>query len=1012
MSVTSFGTPVMTRATSGSVTGTWGTGQARTAGNLLVAVVTAGGTTATTPAVSGPGGWNFLVSSGNDPAGTSDNAVAAIFTRTAAGADAAPAFTATLSGTAAMTVTLLELAAGNDAHPADTTGQYSSGTSAGTLSAMTVTTAAAVSAAGGYAVACYAQEAAAAVNTWNGGGGWANAASDGATSSVLHTAVDVLANPAAGSAAAETGHWTTNATAFGAAVVAVFGAQAGGLELYTDDAATSITSGGGTAPASGTAELWTAASWSAFPAASPSSVPPTTFHIADTGAPSELIQVLNTSTGLVVRGAEGTPPVAHSGGFTVRNVIAAGAGIAGNRAVYNVRAVQFGAKGDGVTDDTAAIQAALTAAAASGGGTVFVPAGTYVISNLLIDSYVTLAGEGGATVLSGKSGATGYMIALRTPASSRQVHLQDFCLVPATGTLGGINLDNTGWPGGIPDDPLHTLDNILVTKAGGISFRFDNAARELRVQNCKAYEGLSDGFYLGDASGTGAGCTDSKFVDCTSGNCAGHAWNLPGGANCSFVNCKGFGAGYNYSTTLRGTTQCGFEIGVNCADATFVGCSAQQAALHGFDLQGVGGVTVTGCEADSNSAGTTGGVGINTNGATHCVIAANTGNQAITPGAQLYGYQVAGTQTGTWFIGNVISGTSGVFNYVSGGGYILMGPDIFDMTNITEVRVGSLEAYTGGAATVASNGTIGFSSGQGTYELTATGTVTGLIMGAGANPGQAVTLVNESAFTMTFAASGTSNVATGTSEVLGPGSARAYIWANSLWYPAPAVPLYTTGGAATFTLPAALLAGTASAAPLTLASGTSLTTAGAGAVEYDGTCFYATAAASSRQAVPAEQFQCLSGTRTFTSNTSAQAIFNATANGALTVQGTTTYFFECLLDITGLSSSAHTVNFGLAAGGGASVTSVMYDAITATAAGGAASSFIVTSASATAVTASNTGTVLQAMIRGTLRINAGGTITPQITQVTASAAAVVAVNSHFRLWPAGSNTVTNVGDWS
>jgi hypothetical protein len=43
----------------------------------------------------------------------------------------------------------------------------------------------------------------------------------------------------------------------------------------------------------------------------------------------------------------------------------------------NVR--QFGAKGDGVADDTAAINAAIAAAAAAG-GTVFMPCGTYLLT--------------------------------------------------------------------------------------------------------------------------------------------------------------------------------------------------------------------------------------------------------------------------------------------------------------------------------------------------------------------------------------------------------------------------------------------------------------------------------------------------------------------------------------------------------------------------------------------------------------------------------------------------------
>jgi hypothetical protein len=48
---------------------------------------------------------------------------------------------------------------------------------------------------------------------------------------------------------------------------------------------------------------------------------------------------------------------------------------------YNVK--NYGAEGDGATDDTAAIQAAIVAANAAGGGTVFFPAGVYILTSAL-----------------------------------------------------------------------------------------------------------------------------------------------------------------------------------------------------------------------------------------------------------------------------------------------------------------------------------------------------------------------------------------------------------------------------------------------------------------------------------------------------------------------------------------------------------------------------------------------------------------------------------------------------
>ena len=69
-------------------------------------------------------------------------------------------------------------------------------------------------------------------------------------------------------------------------------------------------------------------------------------------------------------------------------------GVAG---IFDVR--NFGAKGDGVTIDTPAVNRAIEAAAATGGGMVVFPAGTYACYTIRLKSHIALELRAGATIL-------------------------------------------------------------------------------------------------------------------------------------------------------------------------------------------------------------------------------------------------------------------------------------------------------------------------------------------------------------------------------------------------------------------------------------------------------------------------------------------------------------------------------------------------------------------------------------------------------------------------------------
>lgn len=76
-----------------------------------------------------------------------------------------------------------------------------------------------------------------------------------------------------------------------------------------------------------------------------------------------------------------------------------------NQMVYNVKDDVYGAVGNGIADDTAAIQAAIDAAEAIGGGIVYVPAGTYKISaTIVINKPILIIGAGDGNDTSNTNG--------------------------------------------------------------------------------------------------------------------------------------------------------------------------------------------------------------------------------------------------------------------------------------------------------------------------------------------------------------------------------------------------------------------------------------------------------------------------------------------------------------------------------------------------------------------------------------------------------------------------------
>lgn len=168
----------------------------------------------------------------------------------------------------------------------------------------------------------------------------------------------------------------------------------------------------------------------------------------------------------------------------------------------------------------------------------------------------------------------------------------------------------------------------------------------------------------------------------------------------------------------------------------------------------------------------------------------------------------------------------------------------------------------------------------------------------------------------------------------------------------------------------------------------------------------------------------LSADYTLTSSASAQKIFNSSTNGQITLPASSSYLLEMELMLTNTGTTSHT--WALLFAGTATITALDYQVrgrsgitslLTLTADSSAsqqtgAGSLPTTALIATAASTSATENVLLS-VRGVVRINAAGTLIPQIkASVDPVGTEKILRGSFIRLTPFGSDTATNLGNWS
>jgi len=127
------------------------------------------------------------------------------------------------------------------------------------------------------------------------------------------------------------------------------------------------------------------------------------------------------------------------------------------------------------------------------------------------------------------------------------------------------------------------------------------------------------------------------------------------------------------------------------------------------------------------------------------------------------------------------SGTAGYGLPGSGKAWIQVGASLAanSFTAIQTFTKGYAETASS-SSSLATGGTIAITNPVTIVAPTAA--VTGVILTSGTVTGQTQTVLNNSAYSITFAAVSTSHVADGTSDVIAANTARSFIWSGTSWF--------------------------------------------------------------------------------------------------------------------------------------------------------------------------------------------------------------------------------------
>ena len=200
-----------------------------------------------------------------------------------------------------------------------------------------------------------------------------------------------------------------------------------------------------------------------------------------------------------------------------------------NKTKESINVKYFGVKGDGVTDNTAILQELL-----DNYESLYFPPGVYIATNLKLNSFNHIHGEGRKSHLKQKANTNNHFITCKTGES----HSIKITSIYIDGNRNNQNTDNDGIHivNSLTEieyeqliDHYLVIDNVYVEKCSGTGVSI-KLTRECKINNLVVRQCKKDGLFFNGS--------DSSFSNCTISTCDVGYHFFTGGSR--ITNCKAF----------------------------------------------------------------------------------------------------------------------------------------------------------------------------------------------------------------------------------------------------------------------------------------------------------------------------------------------------------------------------------------------------------------------------------------------------------------------------------------